>query len=101
GERKNWYIHKPLPPPLSVTVSDLSGRPVPGVVVTWTVESGLGAVSPVQSTTDANGTASTSDSVGSSTLQRVSAAVDGVPSPASFNELATSAPTSAAVDVKD
>jgi len=101
GAGQNWYFNNPLPTPLSVTVSDLSGRPVPGVVVMWTVESGGGAVSPVQSTTDANGIASTSDSVGSSTIQRVSAAVDGVPSPASFNELATSAPTSAAVDVKD
>jgi len=101
GAGQNWYFNNPLPTPLSVTVSDLSGRPVPGVVVMWTVESGGGAVSPVQSTTDQNGIASTSDSVGSSTIQRVSAAVDGVPSPASFNEIATSAPTSAAVDVKD
>jgi len=101
GAGQNWYFNNPLPTPLSVTVSDLSGRPVPGVVVMWTVESGGGAVSPVQSTTDANGIASTSDSVGSSTIQRVSAAVDGVPSPASFNEIAISAPTSAAVDVKD
>ena len=100
GAGQNWYFNNPLPTPLSVTVSDLSGRPVPGVVVMWTVESGGGAVSPVQSTTDANGIASTSDSVGSSTIQRVSAAVDGVPSPASFNEAATSAPTSAAVSLQ-
>ena len=100
GAGQNWYFNNPLPTPLSVTVSDLSGRPVPGVVVMWTVESGGGAVIPVQSTTDANGIASTSDSVGLSTIQRVSAAVDGVPSPASFNEAATSAPTSAAVSLQ-
>src|SRR5438552_11021335 len=101
GGGQNWYFNNPLPVPLSVTVFDVSGRPVPGVVVMWTVESGGGAVSPVQSSTDPNGIASTSDSVGSSTIQRVSAAVNGVPSPASFTEVATGAPTSAAVDVKD
>ena len=101
GGGQSWYFNNPLPVPLSVTVFDVSGRPVPGVVVMWTVESGGGAVSPVQSSTDPNGIASTSDSVGSSTIQRVSAAVNGVPSPASFTEVATGAPTSAAVDVKD
>jgi len=100
GGGQSWYFNNPLPAPLSVMVLDVDGRPVPGVVVMWTVESGGGAVIPVQSTTDANGIASTSDSVGLSTIQRVSAAVDGVPSPASFNEAATSAPTSAAVSLQ-
>jgi plastocyanin len=101
GGGQSWYFNNPLPVPLSVTVFDLSGRPVPGVVVTWTVTSspGSGAVNPAQSTTDANGIASTSDSVGSGTTQRVSATVSGVASSADFTEVATTPPTSAAVSV--
>lgn len=101
GNGQSWYFDNPLPTPLSVTATDVSGRPVPGVVVTWTVSSGAGAVSPGQSTTDANGVASTSDSVGSSTIQRVSATVSGVPSPADFTEFATTPPTTADVAVAD
>ena len=99
GDRQSWYFNNPLPTPLSVTVLDVSGRPVPGVVVTWSVTSGdsSGAVNPAQSPTDANGIASTSDSVGSSTIQRVSATVSGLPSPAQFSEFATTPPTSAEV----
>src|SRR5438477_12875503 len=75
GNGQNWYFNNPLPTPLSVTVLDLSGRPVPGVVVLWAVTSGdsSGGVSPEQSTTSVLGIASTNDSVGSSTIQRVSA----------------------------
>src|SRR5437764_13365431 len=99
GDGQSWYFNNPLPTPLSVTVLDVSGRPVPGVVVTWSVTSGdsSGAVNPAQSPTDANGIASTSDSVGSSTIQRVSATVSGLPSPAQFSEFATTPPTSAEV----
>jgi len=101
GGGQNWYFNNPLPTPLRVTVLDLSGRPVPGVVVMWAVSSGSGAVSPVQSTTDASGEASTADSVGSATIQRVSATVTGVPSAANFTEVATTPPTSAAVSLQN
>jgi plastocyanin len=84
-----------------VVVRDLDGRAVPGVVVTWTVESGGGAVGPLESTTGVNGVASTNDSVGSATVQRVSAAVSGVPSAASFTEVATTPPTSGAVSLQN
>ena len=96
GNGQSWYFNNPLPTPLRVTVSDLSGRPVPGVVVLWAVSSGSGAVSPTQSTTDASGEASTTDSLGSATIQRVSATVTGLPSAANFTEFATTPPTSAA-----
>lgn len=101
GDGQNWYFNNPLPTPLRVTVVDLSGRPVPGVVVMWAVSSGSGAVSPGQSTTDASGEASTTDSVGSATIQRVSATVTGVPSAANFTEVATTPPTSAAVSLQN
>jgi len=101
GDGQSWYFNNPLPTPLSVTVLDVSGRPVPGVVVTWSVTSGdsSGAVNPAQSPTAANGIASTTDSVGSATIQRVSASVSGVPSPATFTEFATRPDTSGAVTV--
>jgi len=103
GGGQSWYFNNPLPTPLSVTVLDLSGRPVPGVVVMWAVTSGAssGAVNPVQSTTSALGIASTNDSVGSGTIQRVSATVNGLLSAASFTEVATAPPTSATVSLEN
>ena len=103
GDGQNWYFNNPLPTPLSVTVFDASGRPVPGIAVMWTVTpgAGSGAVNPAQSTTDANGIASTNDSLGSGTIQRVSATVSGLPSAASFTEVATAPPTSAAVTLQN
>src|SRR6266704_2529682 len=100
GDAQNWYFNNPLPTPLSVTAVDVSGQPVPGVVVTWAV-TGEGGVSPAQSTTNANGVATTIDSLGSSTLQRVAASFTGLPNAATFTEVASTPPTSGAVDVKD
>ena len=98
GDGQSWYFDNPLPVPLSVTAVDVSGRGVPGVVVTWSLTSGFGAVSPLQSTTNASGVATTTDSVGSSTTrQTVNATFTGLLSPASFTEFASSPPT--AVDV--
>src|SRR2546426_4238054 len=101
GNGQNWYFNNPLPTPLSVTALDVDGLPVSGVVVTWSLTSGAGAVSPAQSTTDANGIATTIDSIGSSTLQTVSATFAGLSGPVSFTEIGTTPPTSAAVEVKD
>ena len=101
GGGQSWYFNNPLPMPLSVTVFDVSGRPVPRVVVTWTVTSGAGsgAVNPVQSTTDASGVATTTDSVGSSTIQTVSATFTGPFSVVSFTAHATTPPTAGSVDI--
>src|SRR5256885_16943466 len=73
GDGQNWYFNNPLPTPLSVTVLDPSGRPVPGVVVVWAVTSGAssGAGNPAQSTSDANGIASTSEIGRASCRERV------------------------------
>ncbi len=94
GDAQSWYFNNPLPVSLSVAALDPGGQPVAGVVVTWSVAQGDGAVSPGQSTTDANGVASTIDSVGSSTLQRVNASFTGLANATSFIEVA-SAPSSA------
>ena len=103
GDAQSWYFNNPLPTLLSVTAHDASGRAVPGVVVTWAVTSpsGSGAVSPTQSTTNASGVATTTDSVGTSTIQTVSATFNGLPGPVSFTENAQGPPTSGAVDVGD
>ena len=103
GDAQSWYFNNPLPTFLSVTAKDAGGRAVPGVVVTWAVTSstGTGAVNPLQSTTNASGVATTTDSVGSSTIQTVSATFSGLAGPVTFTENATTPPTSAAVSVKD
>jgi len=99
GDAQSWYFNNPLPTPLSVTAVDADGRAVPGVVVTWSVASGGGGVNPTQSTTGGNGVATTIDSVGSSSIQTVSATFNGLPSPVTFTAQATTPPTSAAVDI--
>jgi len=99
GDAQSWYFNNPLPTPLSVTAQDVSGRAVPGVVITWAVTSGGGSVNPVQSTTDASGVATTIDSVGSSTIQTVSATFTGPFSVVSFTAHATTPPTAGSVDI--
>lgn len=102
GDAQVWYYDNPLPTPLGVTATDASGRPVPGVSVTWTVTSGptSGGVSPAQSTTNASGIATTIDSIGSSTTrQTVSATFTGLAAPATFTEFGTPPGTSVGVTV--
>ncbi len=99
GNAQSWYFNNPLPTPLSVTALDVDGLPVSGVVVTWAVTSGAGAVSPAPSTTDANGIATAIDSIGSSTIQNVSATFAGLPGPVTFTEFATTPPTATTADV--
>jgi plastocyanin len=99
GDGQNWYFNNPLPTALSVTALDVDGRAVPGVVVTWSVGSGGGAVSPVQSTTNSSGVATTTDSVGSSTRQTVTATFMGLPGPITFTEFATLPPSTVGVSV--
>src|SRR5213083_149995 len=101
GDNQSWYFNNPLPTALSVTAVDVDGRPVPGVAITWAVATGDGTVTPTQSTTNASGVATTTDSIGGSTIQTVSAAFTGLAGPVSFTAHATTPPTSAAVSVED
>src|SRR5207247_847566 len=68
-----WYFNNPLPVQLRVKALDANNRAVPGVVVTWAVTAGGGAVSPLQSTTDGSGVAGTTDSIGSASPQTITA----------------------------
>ena len=98
GDAQTWYFNNPLPTPLSVTAIDVSGRPVPGVVVTWAVTSG--GVNSAQSATNANGVATTIDSI-SSTIQTVSASFSGIQSAVTFTEIGFAPPTAVGVSVSD
>lgn len=99
GDGQGWFFNNPLPTTLSVTAVDIDGRPVPGVTVVWAAADGGGAVNPTSSITNGNGIATTTDSIGSSTLQHVTATFTGLPGPATFTESATIPPTSGAVGV--
>jgi len=102
GNGQSWFFNNPLPAQLSVRALDVDNESVHGVVVNWAVTSGGGGVSPAQSTTDANGVASATDSIGSSTLQQVTATLAVMPSATvAFMETATTPPTTAAVSVND
>ena len=98
GDAQSWYFNNPLPVPLSVIAVDPGGQPVAGVVVTWAATSG--GVSPAQRTTNANGVATTIDSI-SSTIQTVSASFPGLANAATFLEVASTPPTAVAVSVNN
>ena len=101
GDPAAWYLDNPLPTPLSVTARDANNCPVPGVVVNWAVASGGGGVNPGQSTTGTAGVATTTDSIGSTSPQKVSASFTGLQTPDTFTVSASTPPTSAAVSVSD
>src|SRR2546429_2447974 len=101
GDNQSWYFNNPVPTAWSVTAVDVDGRPVPGVAITWAVATGDGTVTPTQSTTNASGVATTTDSIGGSTIQTVSATFTGLAGPVSFPAHATTPPTSAAASVGD
>jgi plastocyanin len=98
GDPAPWYINNPLPAVLSVTARDANNCAVPGVVVNWAVASGGGAVTG-QGPTNANGVATATDSLGSSTSQSVTATFTGLSSPVTFTATASAPPTSGAVSV--
>jgi plastocyanin len=101
GDPAAWYLNNPIPAPLSVTARDANNCAVPGVVVSWAVASGGGAVNPAQSTTGASGAATTTDSIGSSSPQTVTATFAGLQTPITFTATASAAPTSAGVSVNN
>jgi len=101
GDPAAWYLNNPLPGPLSVTARDASNCAVPGVVVSWAVASGGGAINPAQSTTSASGVATTTDSIGSTSPQTVTATFTGLPTPVTFTASASAPPATAAVTVNN
>ena len=101
GDPAAWYFDNPLPSPLSVTARDANNCAVPSVVVNWAVGSGGGAVNPAQSTTGTTGVATTTDSIGSTSPQTVTATFSGLPTPVTFTATASAAPTTDDVSVNN
>ncbi|NCY03794.1 MAG: hypothetical protein EBX36_13030, partial [Planctomycetia bacterium] len=66
GDTQSAIVGSPLASPLSVLVTDANHNPVPGARVTWTVSSGNGSLSSASSSTQANGMASVSWTLGTS-----------------------------------
>jgi adhesin/invasin len=78
GNEQEGQAGTQLASPLVAQVVDDADNPVPGVTVTWQVESGGGSVTPRSSTTDASGRVSTAWTLGRGTgEQRVEASATG------------------------
>jgi hypothetical protein len=91
GDEQNGTVGEPLAEALVVEVTDRFNDPVPNVLVRWTAEGG-GAVDPAESTTDAQGRASTRRILGpSSTTYVTIAAVEGLAGAARFTSTAFTA----------
>jgi hypothetical protein len=85
GDKQSAISGVAVAAPLRVRVTGSDTRPVRNATVHWSVTEGLATLSPVQSTTDANGQAETRVTVGSVTgLVRVSATVKDL-APVSFS----------------
>jgi len=94
GDNQSAQAGTPLANPLVVQVLDAQGNPIPNRAVTWVVAEG--AVSPETSTTDAEGKASTSWTVGSTPGAKTANAVVSGVGTATFNAIATAGAVSGA-----
>ncbi len=99
GQNQVDTVGQTLPSPLSVRVADSFNNPVQGVLISWAVIDGGGSVNPLSSTTDGNGIASTSWTLGTATtptdtIQSVQAT--GVASPLTFTAYTVPGPVNAA-----
>lgn len=93
GDNQSAQAGTQLANPLVVQVLDAQGNPIPSRAVTWVVAEG--AVSPENSTTDAEGKASTSWTVGSTPGAKTANAVVSGVGTATFNATATAGSVSA------
>jgi alpha-tubulin suppressor-like RCC1 family protein len=96
GGSQTGFVGALLPDPLVVRAIDQDGQPVSGIVITWSVVTGGGVVTPADGTSDADGLTSTSFRLGSTLgTQSVRALIAGSNStPITFNATATAAPAS-------
>lgn len=90
GDAQTGPVGEALPDPLRVVVTDEAGDPVSGITVNWSTANG-GSFDPSSSTTDVEGIASTTWTLGgTSGGQLAQAAVNGAAnSPVSFSATAT------------
>jgi hypothetical protein len=98
GNNQTAVAGSALPTALGVLVKDSSGRAFAGASVSWAVVAGGGSVTPITSTTDSGGLATTNWMLGGAPgANRVTATVAGV-SPVTFDAMAI-AGTTASVTV--
>lgn len=99
GDMQTGTVGATLPQPLVVRVADAHGNPTPGVVVTFTVTSGGGAVTTASAATDAQGLASTTQVLGRQPGSHVvTATATGLP-PVGFTATAQAGPPAAITKV--
>ena len=95
GDGQSAVVGQALSSPIIVKVVDAAGSSMQGVAVTWAIGSGGGSLSPVSSTTDAQGLASATWTLGFVAGQQTAAAsLPGTPSiaPDSFTAAAQPGP---------
>ncbi len=92
GDGQTGPIGATLAQPLVIQVVDQNGVPVEGELIVWQVSAGGGSVSPSQTTTDANGRASTSLRLGTTIGPNTVRATLGQLVPVIFTASATAAP---------
>lgn len=80
GSGQSGTVGSSLPAPLVVRVEDDQENPVTGISIAWTVSEGGGAVSPSSSTTDAQGLAQTTWTLGTAAGQNTATASLGTAS---------------------
>ncbi len=95
GDNQSGSPGAELALPLVVQVLDGAGNPIPNRALTWTIGEGGGSVAPVNTTTDAQGNASTRWTLGPGVgPNTVNAVVSGL-APATFSATATAGEPSA------
>ncbi|MFZ9595798.1 MAG: Ig-like domain-containing protein [Bdellovibrionia bacterium] len=89
GNNQTGAINTPLTDSFQVLIKDLYNNPVPSQGVTWAIIQGSGLLSPINSTTDSAGLASTRLTLGSTSgTYQVTATVPGL-SPVTFSAQAS------------
>lgn len=94
GDNQSAVAGSQLPNPLVVQVLDAQNNPVPNRAVTWVIGAGGGSANPQNSSTDADGKASTQWTVGAQGNNTLNAVVSGVGT-ATFSATATAGTPSA------
>ncbi len=80
GNDQTRSVNSALSTPLAIRITDAQGKPLSGVTVRWSVASGGGNVSPTSSTSDTDGAAQSSWTLGSTPGQQTTVAtVSGLP----------------------
>lgn len=98
GDAQSDTILKTLAKPLVVKVSDRLGNAKAGITVNWARTAGAGSVSAATSTTDANGQASITYTLGASAgTETIAATTAGVTTGATFSATALAKPVSTAL----